>query len=189
MIEIGETLVSDELLDKKFVCDLSACKGACCVEGDSGAPLEEEECSIVEDVYPEVKKYMTEIGIAEVEKQGNFVLDSDGDLCTPLVNNRECAYVFYDDKGVTKCSIEKAFLAGEINFRKPISCYLFPVRLKEYSTFTAVNIQSIEICAPACALGEKLKVPVYKFLEKPLVQKFGEEWFEALTAVDEAGLV
>ena len=189
MIEIGNTLVSDELLDKKFVCDLSACKGACCVDGDSGAPLSDEECSIMEDVYEVVKPYMTPEGIAEVEKQGNFVLDSDGDLSTPLVNNRECAYVFRDEKGITKCAVEKAFLKGESEFRKPISCYLFPVRLKEYKSFTAVNLQLIEICEPACKLGDSLKVPVYKFLEKPLIQRFGEEWYKALTAVDEAGII
>lgn len=189
MIEIDDTLVSDELLDRKFVCDLSACKGACCVDGDSGAPLDEEECSILEDVYPFVKPYMTAEGIVEVEKQGNFMIDSDGDLATPLVENKQCAYVYLDEKGVTKCAIEKAFLKGEISFRKPISCYLFPVRLKAYSSFTAVNVQLIDICEPACKLGESLKVPVYKFLEKPLIQRFGQEWYDALSAVDEAGLI
>lgn len=189
MIEIGDTLVADDLLDQKFVCDLSACKGACCVDGDSGAPLDEEECSVVEEVYDVVKPYMTAEGIKEVEKQGNFVVDSDGDLSTPLVDNAACAYVYYDEKGITKCAIEKAYLKGETTFRKPISCYLFPVRLKQYSTFTAVNVQLIDICEPACSLGEKLKVPVYQFLEKPLIQRFGSEWYEALKAVDEAGIV
>ena len=159
------------------------------MDGDSGAPLEDEECSLVEEVYDKVKPYMTPEGIAEVELQGNFVVDSDGDLSTPLVNNQECAYVFRDEKGITKCAIEKAYLNDEIDFRKPISCYLFPVRLKKYSSFTAVNVQLIDICEPACKLGESLKVPVYKFLEKPLVQRFGNEWYEALTAVDKAGIL
>lgn len=189
MIEIDNTLVSDDLLDQEFVCNLSACKGACCVEGDSGAPLEDEECSILEEVYDAVKPYMTPEGIKEVEQQGNFVLDSDGDLSTPLVNNSQCAYVYKDEAGITKCAVEKAFLQNEINFRKPISCYLFPVRLKQYSTFTAVNVQIIDICGDACELGKKLKVPVYKFLEQPLIQKFGQDWYNALKAVDEAGLV
>lgn len=189
MIEIDNTLVSDDLLDKQFVCNLSACKGACCVDGDSGAPLEEEECSLLEDAYDFVKPYMTPEGIEEVEKQGNFVFDSDGDLSTPLVDNQQCAYVYKDEMGITKCAVEKAYLNDEIDFRKPISCYLFPVRLKQYKTFTAVNLQIIDICSDACELGEKLKVPVYKFLEQPLIQRFGQDWYNALKAVDDAGIL
>jgi hypothetical protein len=189
VIEIDNTLVSNDLLDKQFVCNLSACKGACCVEGDSGAPLEEEECSLLEDVYDKVKPYMTPEGVEQIEEQGNFVFDSDGDLSTPLVNNSQCAYVYKDDTGITKCAVEKAYLNKEISFRKPISCYLFPVRLKQYKSFTAVNVQLIDICSPACDLGEKLKVPVYKFLEQPLIQRFGQEWYNALSAVDEAGIL
>ena len=184
MIEINNTLVSDELLDRRFVCDLSSCKGACCIEGDSGAPLSDEECSILEDIFDQVKPYMREEGIAEVELQGNFTMDSDGDLSTPLVNQKECAYVFFDEKGIAKCAVEKAFLDGKTEFRKPISCYLFPVRLKQYTTFTAVNLQLIEICSPACSLGEKLKVPVYQFLKQPLIQKFGQDWFDVLEKLD-----
>jgi hypothetical protein len=189
MIEINDTLVSDDLLDQQFVCNLSACKGACCIEGDSGAPLEEEECSLMEESYNAVKPYMTPEGIEQVEKQGNFVFDSDGDLSTPLVNDRECAYVYRDDAGITKCAVEKAYLNNETSFRKPISCHLFPVRLKQYKSFTAVNVQLIEICSDACELGEKLKVPVYKFLEQPLIKRFGQEWFNALQAADQAGVL
>lgn len=189
MIEINDTLVSDDLLDQQFVCNLSACKGACCIEGDSGAPLEEEECSLMEESYNAVKPYMTPEGIEQVEKQGNFVFDSDGDLSTPLVNDRECAYVYRDDAGITKCAVEKAYLNNETSFRKPISCHLFPVRLKQYKSFTAVNVQLIEICSDACELGEKLKVPVYKFLEQPLIKRFGQKWFNALQAADQAGVL
>lgn len=180
MHEIKETLISDDIFDKKFVCDLSACKGACCVEGDSGAPLTEEECSILDDIYDEVKTYMRAEGIQRVEEEGTFVMDSDGDLVTPLVNNQECAYVFFDEKGITKCGIEQAFNDGKIDYKKPISCHLFPVRLKEYPTFTAVNVQLLEICSCACDLGSELKVPVYKFLKEPLVRKFGEDWYAEL---------
>lgn len=180
MHEIKETLISDDIFDKKFVCDLSACKGACCVEGDSGAPLTEEECSILDDIYDEVKPYMRAEGIQRVEEEGTFVMDSDGDLVTPLVNNQECAYVFFDEKGITKCGIEQAFNDGKIDYKKPISCHLFPVRLKEYPTFTAVNVQLLEICSCACDLGSELKVPVYKFLKEPLVRKFGEDWYAEL---------
>ena len=189
MIEINDTLVSDDLLDQQFVCNLSACKGACCIEGDSGAPLEEEECSLMEESYNAVKPYMTPEGIEQVEKQGNFVFDSDGDLSTPLVNDRECAYVYRDDAGITKCAVEKAYLNNETSFRKPISCHLFPIRIKQYRDFTAVNVQLIEICSDACELGEKLKVPVYKFLEQPLIKRFGQKWFNALQAADQAGVL
>lgn len=184
MISIDNTLVSDDLLAKRFVCDLSACKGACCVEGDSGAPLKEEECSILEDIYPHVQPYMRPEGVEVIEQVGNFVIDNDGDLSTPLVNNRECAYVFFDENNIAKCAIEKAFLEGKISFRKPISCYLFPVRLKEYSSFTAVNVQLVDTCNAACSLGEKLKVPVYQFLKQPLIQRFGENWFKQLEVAD-----
>lgn len=180
MHEIKDTLISDDIFDKKFVCDLASCKGACCIDGDSGAPLSEEECSILDDIYDDVKPYMLPGGIARVEEEGTYVMDSDGDLVTPLVNDKACAYVFYDEAGITKCAIEKANLEGKIDFRKPISCHLFPVRLKEYPTFTAVNVQLLEICKCACDLGTELKVPVYKFLKEPLIKRFGNAWYEEL---------
>ena len=183
MISIDDTLISDELIQTRFVCDLKSCKGACCVEGDSGAPLDEEELGILDDIYEEVKPYMVPEGIAEVEKQGRYVVDSDGDFVTPLVNNRECAYVFYDHEGITKCAIEKAYLDGKISYKKPISCHLFPVRLTKYSSFTAVNIQSLDICKAAFTCGNKLQVPVYRFLKEPLIRKFGNDWYEALDSV------
>ena len=180
MIEIKDTLISDDIFDKKFVCDLSSCKGACCVDGDSGAPLTQEECSVLDNIYDEVKQYMRPEGIETVEKEGTYIVDSDGDLVTPLVNERECAYVYFDEKGITKCAIERAYLEGEIDFRKPISCYLFPIRLKEYPTFTAVNVQLLEICNCACVMGNELKIPVYKFLKNPLKQRFGAKWYQEL---------
>jgi hypothetical protein len=183
MISIDDTLISDDLVKTRFVCDLASCKGACCVEGDSGAPLEEEELAILDDIYVDVKPYMVPAGIEVVEQNGKYTIDSDGDFVTPLVNNRECAYVFYDEKGVTKCAIEKAHIDGKIDFKKPISCHLFPVRLNKYSTFTAVNIQSLDICQAAFTCGNKLQVPVYRFLKEPLIRKFGSDWFEALDAV------
>tara|TARA_B100000795_G_C22803019_1_gene442998 strand:- start:3496 stop:4056 length:561 start_codon:yes stop_codon:yes gene_type:complete len=184
MHEIKDTLISEDIFDKKFVCDLASCKGACCIDGDSGAPLSEEECSVLDDVYEHVKPYMVSEGIARIEEEGTYVVDSDGDLVTPLVDNQACAYVFYDEAGITKCSIEKAHLDGKIDFRKPISCSLFPVRLKEYPTFTAVNVQLLEICKCACDLGEQLKVPVYKFLKEPLITRFGSDWYEELEKAD-----
>ena len=180
---IKDTLISDDLYESKFVCDLSSCKGACCVEGDSGAPLDEEECSILDDIYGEVKPYMSSEGISEIENQGTFVMDVDGDLVTPLVNNRECAYVYFTDDGGTRCSIESAYNDGKISWKKPISCELFPVRIKEYPTFTAVNVQFLDICNCACSLGKELQIPVYKFLKAPLKKRFGTEWYEQIDKI------
>lgn len=182
---IKDTLISDDLYERKFVCDLSACKGACCIEGDSGAPLEEEECSKLDDVYDQVKPYMRPEGIAEIEKNGTYVMDVDGDLVTPLVNNRECAYVFFGEDGGTRCAIEAAHRDGKIDWKKPISCELFPVRIKEYPTFTAVNVQFLDICSCACDLGKKLEIPVYKFLKEPLIKKFGPDWYEQMEKIGE----
>jgi len=179
MIQVDDKIISLDVFEKHFVCDLSACKGACCVEGDSGAPLLKEEEEILDDIYEKVKPYMRAEGITEIENQGVAVYDADGDLTTPLVNNRECAFVTFEN-GITKCSIEKAHLAGKVDFKKPISCHLFPIRIKEYRDFDAVNYEEIKICAPACKCGSELVVPVYAFLKEPLIRKYGVVWYEKL---------
>jgi len=179
MIQIGRALLSLDVIEKHFVCDLEQCKGICCIEGDSGAPLTEEETDILKQIYPQVKPYMTQEGIAAVEEQGHYVLDIDDDLVTPLVNNRECAYVIYKD-GITLCAIEKAYFDQKIDFRKPISCHLYPIRITEYTELDAVNYDKQSICKQACVLGKKLHVPVYKFLREPLIRKYGEEWYKEL---------
>ncbi len=186
VIEIGKTIVSIDLIKEKFVCDLEACKGECCVQGDSGAPLEEEEKFILKEIYPQVKKFMRPQGIEAVEKQGVYVTDSDGDTVTPLIDGKECAYTVFDDKGIAMCAIELAYRKGEINFQKPISCHLYPVRLKEYKDFTAVQYHRWEICSPACKLGEQLKIPLYQFLKEPLIRKFGKAWYRELTDIARA---
>ena len=201
MIEIGRTLISDELVEKKFVCDLNACKGACCVHGDSGAPLEDDEAKMLKKIYPSVKPYMTEKGIQAVEKQGEWITDSDGDKVTPLVGgNKECAYTVFE-KGMALCGIEKAWKDGKIKFQKPISCHLYPVRITSYKKFDAVNYEVWNICKPACACGEKLEVPVYKFVKEwgialPLHPEFRTlpnlfyvpPMLPAMAQVDEKGL-
>lgn len=180
MIEIGRTLISDDVVEKKFVCDLNACKGACCVHGDSGAPLEKEETKILDDIFPLVKPYMTKKGIAAVEEQGKWMKDSDGDKVTPLVDgNKECAYTYFEN-GMALCAIEKAHKEGKVTFQKPVSCHLYPVRITPYKKFDAVNYEVWDICKPACACGEKLEVPVYKFVKTALVRKYGEEWYAQL---------
>lgn len=183
MEQLKQTLLSDDLFESKFVCDLNACKGACCVEGDSGAPLLEEEKTQLEQVYAKVQKHLTSEGIKEVTQQGKYVIDADGDLVTPLMRDGTCAYAFKDAQGVLKCGIEKAYNEGETDFKKPLSCHLFPVRIKEFTTFTAVNVQLLEICSAACDLGKKLKVPTYQFLKEPLIRKFGEEWYKELEGI------
>lgn len=181
MLEIGKTIVSLDILEEHFLCDLAKCKGACCVEGDSGAPLTNEEAVILEEIYPLVEPYMTQEGKMVVSLQGTSMIDSDGDLVTPLVNNRECAFTYTDERGIVKCSVERAFLDGKTNFRKPVSCHLFPIRITEYKRFDAVNYQQLEICKPGreCGCGQQL--PLYQFLKEPLIRKYGNDWYDQLS--------
>lgn len=183
MIQIDDTVVSEILLEKKFVCNLDKCMGACCIEGDAGAPLEENELEELENVFPVVKEYLSEKSIEALE-ENLYTIDTDGDFVTQLVDGAACAFVFFDEKGITKCSIEKAYLDGKTNFKKPISCHLFPVRLTKYKNFTAVNYAYWDICDDACKFGEELGVKTYQFLKEPLIRRFGKKWFEELELVD-----
>lgn len=176
---VDNVLVSDEIKDIHFVCKLSACCGDCCVEGDAGAPLEEEEISILEDYIDEIKPYMTKEGLAEIEKVGIFEYDADGSYVTPLVNHRECAFV-YVENGINFCAVEKAWMEGKSPFQKPISCHLYPIRLSKVGDYTAVNYNKWNVCAPALVNGKELGVPLYKFLKEPLSRKFGMEWYEKM---------
>ena len=185
MIEIDDKIVSVDLLRECFACDLAQCKGICCVEGNAGAPLDIEEVDILEAEYPRYKPYMTEAGIAAVERQGFMVVDEEGDYTTPLVDDAECAYA-YEENGTTLCAIEKAWAEGRTEFRKPISCHLYPIRLVRFSNGTVgLNSHRWSVCAPARACGKKLGVPVYKALREPLVRRFGEEFYRALEAAEE----
>jgi len=177
MIEIGRTILSRDIFEKKSVCDLLKCKGACCVEGDSGAPLTPEEAQIIEKEYHHFRDYLPEAHQEEIRKQGHSVIDQDNDLVTPLVNNRQCAYTYYDDRGIIKCGIERAYNEGKISFRKPVSCHLFPIRITEYKRFDALNYEELDICKPGKECGKSLQVPLYKFLKEPLIRKYGEEWY------------
>jgi hypothetical protein len=181
MIAINKTLVSEDLLEKRFVCDLNACKGACCVAGESGAPLDEDELPILESVLEKVKPYMRKDGVRAIQKHGAYVVDSDGDFTTTLVGpGEECAFVFFDSNKIAKCAIEAAYADGAISWKKPISCHLYPVRISKYKSYDAVNYSHWDICKPACECGKKLDVPVYKFLKEPLIRKYGKEWFREL---------
>jgi hypothetical protein len=185
MIQVGQVLVSDDIKEKEFVCNLEKCKGACCVEGDFGAPLEDDELPVLREIYEQVKPYLSEAGIKAIERQGIYVLDDDGDFSTPTIGGRECAYSIYDEKGVLKCGIEQAYLDGKITWKKPISCHLYPIRITKKKNFEAVNYHKWSICSPACALGKELQVPLYKFLKEALVRKYGQAWYDELTALIE----
>ncbi len=183
MFQLGKTIVSEEIIEKDFVCNLSACKGACCVDGEAGAPLEEEELKILMDIYPKVKPFLTKEGIEAIEDQGLYIT-ANGEYETPLIpSDDSCVYINYDEKGIAQCGIEEAFNQGEVAWKKPISCHLYPVRVQNYSEFSAVNYHKWEICDDACTLGKELQVPVYKFVKQALVRKFGEDWYSELEKV------
>ena len=185
MIELGKTILSDDIADEHFLCDLVKCKGACCVEGDLGAPLENEELPILEQILNEVRPYLTDEGRKVLDENGPYLLDEEGDYSTTTIGGRECVFAVYDERRILKCGIEQAWSDGKITFRKPISCHLYPIRAKTYDEFTAVNYDRWEICAPACIKGESVKLPLYKFLKDPLIRKFGEEWYGDLVELIE----
>lgn len=182
MFQLGRTLVSEEILEEAFVCDLKACRGACCVEGSAGAPLEDSETAILDEVFPDVRPYLRPEGVRAIEEQGTFVRGTDGGWETPLVDGKECAYVVFEN-GIAHCGLERANASGAISWKKPVSCHLYPVRVREYSQITAVNYHQWHICDPACRLGSSLKVPVYIFVKEALIRKFGAQWYANLEAV------
>lgn len=180
MIQIGSTLVSDDLLTEAFVCDLNACKGACCVEGEYGAPLTQDEADELAHLKDQIAPYLSDEGKATIADQGAWVTGEDGELETPLMPTGHCAYVIEDADKKLKCGLETVHQEGVLSFKKPLSCHLYPVRVQQYSSFEAVNYHRWDICGAACALGSSLKVKVYVFVKEALVRKFGEEWYAAL---------
>jgi hypothetical protein len=184
MIQIDDALLSEDLFSKRFVCDLSACKGACCVEGDSGAPLEAEEINELEEALDDIKPYMRKEGLEVVEKTGVFTVDTDGEYVTPLVNGEECAFVSFDKNGTAKCAIEQAHRDGKTDFLKPISCHLYPIRVTRLKDYDALNYHHWPICDPARECGAKLDVKVFKFLKEPIIRKYGPSFYEKLEEAD-----
>ena len=179
MLVVQDCIVSEDLADHCFSCPLHECHGTCCIEGDAGAPLDADEISVLETIFPIVKEYMTPEGIAAIEQQGVAVRDMEGDWGTPLVHQKACAFVVHDGD-VALCAIEKAYRDGKIDFPKPISCHLYPVRVEHYGQFTAVNYHRWDICRCAIARGEREGIPLYKYLEVALIRKFGEAWYNEL---------
>lgn len=182
MIKIEKTLVSEDILDEQFVCDLSKCRGACCVEGESGAPLENHERFTIQQNLESVKPFMSKPGLDHIDKHDFYEKDEEGDLVTQCINERECVFAV-KNSGIWTCSIEKAWENGKVPFRKPVSCHLYPVRITKLKYYTAVNYDRWDICSPACELGKGLKIPVYKFLRDALIRKFGESWYQELELV------
>lgn len=180
MLQIQHTIVSLDLVEKFFVCDLDACLGACCIEGDAGAPLREDEVDPIKEAVDLVKPDLLPRAVDAIDSESICYTDADGELVTQIVDGRDCVFTCYAPGGKCLCALEKAFREGRIGDVKPISCRLYPVRLKEYDGFTAVNFHKWKICKPAETLGRKLGIRAYQFLKEPLIKKFGEEWYHEL---------
>ena len=183
MIIVGNALVSEDVLEKKFACQINKCKGECCVQGDAGAPLLKEEADIILDIYDEIEPYLSVEGIDVIKEHGYVTRDIDGDLVTVCRPTGECVFVVYEDNGIASCGIEKAYTDGKIDFKKPISCHLYPIRAKKYGSYIAMNYHHWDICSDACSAGSELNIPVYEFLKEPLIRKMGEEWYQELSDI------
>lgn len=180
MIQIDDVVVSLDCLREKFCCDISACHGECCIEGDAGAPVEQEEVEKLEEVLPEIWNDLSAAAQAVIDKQGVVYVDEEGDLVTSIVNGKDCVFTCYDDKGTCYCAIEKAYREGRVNFYKPVSCHLYPIRVGDYGPYKALNYHRWDVCKVAMLKGQQANVPVYKFLKEPLVRKFGQAWYDEL---------
>lgn len=179
MIQIGETLISDLLVEEKFECDLSACKGVCCIYGDAGAPLNKQEAELLEQNFDKIKPYMLPEGIEACKKNGLHYIDQEHDLVTMLINEQACAFSFFENE-IAFCAIEKAEQEGKIAFKKPLSCRMYPVRNKKFSNLEAVNYDEWDICKPAVKYGKKTGMPVYRFVQDALKETYGEEWYRQI---------
>lgn len=180
MVQIENTLISFDIFDQQFICDLTKCKGICCVEGESGAPVESDEKEILEQLVEVVWDDLAPEAQEIILQQGPTYKDLDGELVTSIVKGKDCVFTCYDANGWCKCAIEKAFEEGKTNFKKPISCHLYPIRLQKYKDYTAVNYHQWSVCECARKLGKKERLPLYKFLKEPLIRKFGEKWYHEL---------
>ncbi len=187
MIEHRGTLISEDLFEKRFVCDLNACKGECCVAGESGAPLDQHEADLLKELLPKIRPFIPEKGQRAIDAHGVSEVDDDGDLVTTLVEGRgECAFTVFDEKGIALCGVERAWKAGAVPFRKPLSCHLYPIRVVKLKEHDGLNYHKWPICKPACTCGAKLDVPVYRFLKDALVRAYGQEWYDELDDIHTA---
>ena len=181
MIAIDKVLISDDVVEARFVCDLHRCKGGCCEDGDAGAPLTKEEMDIIDENFDAIRPYLTKEGLKEIVRQGKYVKDEEFGWVTPTINGKMCAYGFRDGQSIIKCGIEQAYYEGKLSWKKPISCHLYPIKISSGKNYTNVNYEPRDVlCQPACTLGKKLKMPVYQFLKEAIVRKFGAEFYEVL---------
>ena len=180
MLQIDNKIISLDVIEQKFLCDISQCMGECCVGGDAGAPLEEGEIEILEGILPVIRHDLPEKSRKVIEKQGVSYIDAEGEPVTSIVGNGECVFAYFDEGGTCKCAIEKAYREGKTDFYKPVSCHLYPVRVAKYRNFIAVNYHQWEVCEAARTLGKAHGVAVYQFLKEPLIRKFGAEWYAQL---------
>lgn len=184
MIEIDNVLLSDEIVKEQFVCDLTKCKGGCCEDGDAGAPLTGKETDILNEIFEVIKPYLTPEGLKEIENRGRYYYDKSFGWVTPTINGGICAYGSRDEQGIIKCGIEQAYLDGKVSWKKPISCHLYPIKIKKTKTYELVNYEPRDkLCKPGCVLGKKLKVPVYVFLKEALIRQYGEDFYGVLEQV------
>ncbi|MCI9608086.1 MAG: DUF3109 family protein [Muribaculaceae bacterium] len=188
MLQIGNTLVSLDLAERFFCCDLDKCLGQCCIEGDAGAPITDEEFKKLESIAPAIKDTLLPAAVEVIETEGVGYTDEEGDLVTSLVDGRNCVFTCYAPGGKCLCAIDKAYRQGKCDFRKPISCYLYPLRLTEYPTFTAVNYHRWKICRSAEINGREKGIRLYQFMKEPLIERFGKEWYDELAMACEAYL-
>ena len=188
MLQIQNALVSLDLAEEFFCCDLDQCLGACCIEGDAGAPVTPEEIMKLEEVLPDIKADLMPRAVEAIEEEGVAYTDEEGDLVTTIIDGRNCAFSCYAEGGKCLCAIDKAYREGRVGWRKPISCYLYPLRLTEYPTFTAVNYHRWKICRPAVANGKRLGIRLYQAMKEPLIARFGPEWYAELCEACEAWL-
>ena len=183
MLIIGQALVSEDILEKKFICHLEKCKGACCISGDRGAPLADNETEIIQNNLEAIKPFMDKDGLELLSEKSFYETDpADGELVTTCRPDGACVFVVYEN-GITQCAIEKANEAGKLDFKKPMSCHLYPIRAAKYGEYTVLNYNEWDICNPACSRGESLNMPLYTFLKEPLIRKMGEEWYNELEEV------
>ena len=185
MLQVGSALVSLDVIERFFICDLEKCLGACCIEGDAGAPVSEEECRKLKEILPVIWDDLLPEAKAVIERQGVAYVDEEGDLVTSIVNGKDCVFTCYGKNGMCQCAVEKAFREGKIDFYKPVSCHLYPIRVGNYGVYKAVNYNRWDVCKAAVLLGRKENLPVYRFLKEPLIRKFGEDWYAELELVAE----
>lgn len=184
VIALDKVLISDDVVEAQFVCDLLKCKGGCCEDGDAGAPLEVEELKELDENFEIIKPYLTKEGLKAISKHGKYLFDEEFGWVTPTIKGEMCAYGYRDEQGIIKCGIEQAYNDGKLGWKKPISCHLYPIKISKSKTHTLVNYEPREtLCRAACTLGKKLKMPVYKFLKDALVRKFGEDFYNVLQQI------